>query len=461
MSLNNLDTTVPMRTQDELHTLVQAIYDSPGGQETNWLEWKCGHDLSTNEGRFAVSKAILGFANRAVDQAQQVCEGLAYMVVGVEPGAAPGVSPFDHATLSQRVKTYVDGPRWTPNYVPFEGVTVLVIVIEAPRAGHRIHTLQKEFSNGKSANKAGTVFHRSTAHTEPAGPKEIAMLEDRLLAGTLSPDLDLRLSAHPDPLLRLDLNPDSLQDWLVRHEVYVRANNGAPADQPPPRPKREPQSPIERIAGLYDFSPDVSSTWMRGLYADPKDRDEYERRFSSYFAKLRHGALTNAVVRAIVRGNGNKIAFNVGNDTNDSVTGIQLSVTVPSLDLVVFTTVSGPDPLPPLPRWPDHFKDMLRPSPSPSFSPHDLHGPTTGSLIDMGDAYEITWDIGNLRPGEWAAPVEVTVIPSVDTPSEVEVKMVARAMDRRRSTNATAMISVVDDKMTIEDFYEANPDRPE
>jgi hypothetical protein len=46
---------------------------------------------------------------------------------------------------------------------------------EAPRPGDPIHTLKKEFSAAKSTYKAGTVFHRSAAHTEPAGPQEIAV----------------------------------------------------------------------------------------------------------------------------------------------------------------------------------------------------------------------------------------------------------------------------------------------
>jgi hypothetical protein len=51
----------------------------------------------------------------------------------VEPGTAAGVPNFDHATLGQKIKTYVDGPRWTPHYVAFSGVTVLVIVVEVAK----------------------------------------------------------------------------------------------------------------------------------------------------------------------------------------------------------------------------------------------------------------------------------------------------------------------------------------
>ena len=63
------------------------------------MEWKSSLDLGAPEGRFTVAKAILGFANRAVDQAQLAFEGVAYLVVGVEPGAAAGVINVDHATL--------------------------------------------------------------------------------------------------------------------------------------------------------------------------------------------------------------------------------------------------------------------------------------------------------------------------------------------------------------------------
>lgn len=229
MSLSNLDTTRDLRTPDELLELVEAIYNSPAtAQETNWLEWKSTLDLGTVEGRFAVGKAILGFANRAVEQARLKCAGVAYMVVGVEPGAAPGVTPVDHATLGQRIKTYADSPRWTPHYVPFSNVEVLVIVVEPPRAGDPMHTLQKEFSNDKTRHKAGTIFHRGAAHTEPAGPRDIAMLQERLLHGARQPDLDLALGPAAEPLTRLNVGRELVNEWLTRHERYVCANSGEP-----------------------------------------------------------------------------------------------------------------------------------------------------------------------------------------------------------------------------------------
>jgi hypothetical protein len=117
------------------------------------------------------------------NQAQLALEGVAYMVVGVEPGSAPGVLNLDHATLGQKLKTYVDGPTWTPYAFDFMGVTVLVAVVEPPKPGDPIHTLQQTYQKGKTTYRAGTIFHRATAHTEPAGPKEVAMLAGRVMAG--------------------------------------------------------------------------------------------------------------------------------------------------------------------------------------------------------------------------------------------------------------------------------------
>jgi hypothetical protein len=93
-----IDTSGDLRIMDELVELIKANYDAPpGAQETNFLEWKSSLDLDTLADKFAVAKAILGFANRSLDQASLACEGAAYLVVGVAPGQAKGVEDLDHA----------------------------------------------------------------------------------------------------------------------------------------------------------------------------------------------------------------------------------------------------------------------------------------------------------------------------------------------------------------------------
>ena len=78
ITLSDIDTTRALRTDDELLRLVAAIHGSrPEAQETNWLEWKSTLNLSVAAGKFAVTKAVLGFANRSVDDARPHCGGVA------------------------------------------------------------------------------------------------------------------------------------------------------------------------------------------------------------------------------------------------------------------------------------------------------------------------------------------------------------------------------------------------
>jgi hypothetical protein len=246
MSLSTFDTTRASRTQNELRALVQAIHQSPTQtQETNWLEWKCS-DPSTTDGLTAVARTILGFSNRAVAVAQLACDGLAYMIVGVEPQSAPGVPVTDLAKLSQKLKSYVSGPRWTPYYVDYSGVTVLVIVVEAPRPGDRIFCLLKEFTKGATSYKRGTVFHRGTAETDQAGPSEIDMLAERFAASAVATDL-ARIAATQQASMEADESKQARaigivaspvtggrQGWRVGNNsdlpvtaVKVRTTNGA------------------------------------------------------------------------------------------------------------------------------------------------------------------------------------------------------------------------------------------
>lgn len=300
MSLNDIERAArASRTDAELYALVEAIYESPPPtQERNWLEWKGSLDLTTADGRFAVAKAILGFANRSVAQAELVCEGVAYMVVGVEPGAAVGIPVIDHATLSDKIKKYADTPRWSAHYVEFRGVTVLVIVVERPAGGDPIHTLQSPYSSnqrtsgdGRSGHYAGTVFHRGLAQTAPAGPKEIVMLTERAVQGALRPDLLLTMTAAAEPLTRINISPQQVEEWLTRREAYVRAHSGKPPDPPPPSPPQTTNPMLGRfggLAGLGDVGRISANLGLtRSQYAEPEDAQEFERRVAGYKVDVR------------------------------------------------------------------------------------------------------------------------------------------------------------------------------
>jgi len=85
----------------------------------------------------------------------------------------------------------------------------------------------------------------------------------------------------------------------------------------------------------------------------------------------------------------------------------------------------------------------------------DPHG---GSVIETNAGFEVTWNVGDLRPGEWSRPLEMTVVPGSDAPDEVETTMTASAMNRRRRVTETTVLPISSDEWTPDDFYVAEPD---
>jgi hypothetical protein len=120
------------------------LFTVPGARPRRQTGWS-GSAFNTAAGKFAVVKAVLGFANRSVEDAGLNFGGVAYMVVGVEPSAAAGIPAIDHADLAPGIKTYAATPRFTPRTIPFASVEVLVVVVEPPELGDSPHTLHKPY----------------------------------------------------------------------------------------------------------------------------------------------------------------------------------------------------------------------------------------------------------------------------------------------------------------------------
>ncbi|MCM3898072.1 GPI anchored serine-threonine rich family protein [Gordonia sputi] len=458
LTLSDIGTSRALRTDDELLRLVAAIHGSRlEAQETNWLEWKSSLDLNAAAGKFAVAKAVLGFANRSVEDARLNCGGVAYLVVGVEPGTVAGIPAIDHADLTPGIKTYAATPRFTPRTIRFSGVEVLVVVVEPPEPGDSTHTLQKQYDKFH----AGLVFHRGTARTAPAGPIEMEMLGRRLVAGAQRQELDLELTADAEPLMRLRIEREELEDWLRRHEAYVRANSGKPADRPPPRPKPHP-NPARPAWAAYDtFSSLGDITGSLGMlrYADPKDAEEFDRRVADYLAKLRSRLMDHVLRQIVDDDDANTVRFRVVNDTDDAVSDVQLMVRIRKSGALVRTYPPSVRDLPALPKWPDPLDKMLANAHAglarakiPDFFPH------AGSVVDTGDAFEVTWDVGDLRPRERSGDFTLTIVAGTEAPEEVSVEMVASAMDRRGIRTKTVEVTVGAETWTIDDFYNAEPE---
>lgn len=188
MSLQ-IDTRTALRTPNALAQLLFAVTQASANDELDWIEWKSGLPLSDRTVQGTIARHILGMANRRPDQARLHAEGCGYLVIGAEPGKVTGVHELDPANLTNAIRPYLgaEGPMWTPGYVREVAVPVLVIVVNAPRPGDRMFTLEKQLTvrtpgSQEKTYLAGTIFVRHHGQTVQAGPGDVRALEARLLA---------------------------------------------------------------------------------------------------------------------------------------------------------------------------------------------------------------------------------------------------------------------------------------
>lgn len=184
-----IDLSTALRTPNALAQLVFAVTQASANDELDWIEWKSGLYLTDRQTQGTIARHILGMANRRPDQARLSAQGCGYLVIGAEPGKVTGVIEVDPADLTQAIRPYLgaEGPVWTPGYVQLTSVSVLVIVVDAPKPGDRMFALEKQFTVKSPGGQpktylAGTIFVRRHGLTEQAGPGDIRALEARLLA---------------------------------------------------------------------------------------------------------------------------------------------------------------------------------------------------------------------------------------------------------------------------------------
>lgn len=243
----DIDTTHPLRRPLELQRLVEAVVAAGSADEAFWVECKNNDfDLTNAEGRFNAARVILSFANRMPDTASPVCGGLAYLIIGAEPGKVDGTTVHDGADLDNWLIKYLggDGPVWYPNYVKHDDKSVLVIVVDAPKWGDRIHALRQGFEKAQP----GTIYIRSQSVSRQANPDEIRLLEGRLLRGQQTPEIgDLKVGYTSDPpadgdweaevvtrwprgVVVLDFTEQEVNEWVENRRTAIRNYHQAVID---------------------------------------------------------------------------------------------------------------------------------------------------------------------------------------------------------------------------------------
>ncbi|RSS97487.1 ATP-binding protein [Streptomyces sp. WAC02707] len=348
--------------------LIQAVLDASSADETRWLEWKSCLDLSKAEGAFAVSKAILGFANRMPDVAEQWAEGHAYLLVGVEENVVHGVTKYDSTEIDAWLGRYLgDFGRYQPTYVPFdngEGLRdVLLIDVFPPRWGDPIHPLRKNHQS----YYPGTVFHRYAGMTQPARAAEIDALTHRAQRAAKRVSVDVAHVAGTVALLTPteDLRSDFLD--VLREDLLKQLGPASPDKK-------------NNTAGDYSFAPafDVFRALPPTEHRSPESfREEVEEYLRDF-----DRAMQQSLVQAI-RDAGEPLTLKLTNPREENLTKVEVVLSLPDTILAHVTDndeeVDWPEPpkkygTAPLPIGAEVFAGMAAVGP-PAFSLSSLQGP--------------------------------------------------------------------------------------
>lgn len=399
----DLDTKAAFRGFARLEALVRFVLD-PVGDETNWLEWKCGIDPLKAEGRFAIARTILGFANRLPDRAALHAEGCAFMVLGAEPGNLAGQVSIDPSTIEQGLRSYLgtDGPQWQPQNVSIDGVNVMVLTVEPPKWGDTIHTLRKEFQNQGVGGNDGAVFVRRGSSTCLASSAELAALQMRLLRKVADP-VALVLESIGEPLTRSKFDRATFERWCADE----RQRLSEPLEAPLPI-RAAPNSTLGR-ADKESVLGAAAARSVASVMSTPEDRtpEQYRDEVEQYLK-----AAESAAVHVAFSSNKNRtktpLRVRVSNPTERNLESVAVTIRFAG----AVAAVREPDAtLPPPPRswgprpleWmsghSEYFAASLRRSTELSRILSDrssLRGDY--AVNEEGDATVISFDSFDLRP---------------------------------------------------------------
>ncbi|MFD4116802.1 hypothetical protein ACFWSJ_25525 [Streptomyces niveus] len=320
----NFETGEPVVGLARQRELIEAVLGASSADESRWLEWKSWHDVSKAEGAFAVSKAILGFANRMPDVAAQWAEGHAYLLVGVEERVLHGVTAYDIEKVDAWLGRYLGGfGRYQLTYVPVdngEGTKqVMLVDVSPPRWGDPLHTLHKEYQHFRP----GTVFHRYTGRTEPARPAEIEALTERARRATTRVSVDVTLTAGTVALVA---PTEGLRGRIIGHyrEALMKQLDNSPAE------------PDSGAAGAWSSTYNLLRTLQN---ADHRSADTFRKEVEEYLDDL-DTAVQQALVQQI-RAAGSPVTLKLSNPEDQNLTKVQVVLSLPDTVSAHFTDDDG------------------------------------------------------------------------------------------------------------------------
>jgi hypothetical protein len=192
-------------------------------------------------------------------------------------------------------------------------------------------------------------------------------------------------------------------------------------------------------------------TSMLAMPSGAADREEFERRVRTHLLQCRERLIAN-VFREVALSHENKVAFGVANRTEDPIESVQLTALLPAEGLGVYAGIPSARPMPRLPDWPDPL-DRMRSSSAAimdsvteayTYSREDATVSTSEGVV------EITYDIGNLRPGQVVHTPPTTIIAGPTAPEQLHITLIGRSMNRRGDTTVITALTVSEQKWALD-----------
>ena len=351
--------------------------------------------------------------------AAAVCEGLGYIVVGAEPGNLVGVASVDPADLDKIFEPWlggVEGPRYMPTYVRFQGKKVLIVVVEAPKNGDPVYMLRKETEGGRD----GDVFVRKSGRTERANSADLKALIERAAAGTAAtPELEVSLAGDvPLPWFDGATIDSTVAAWIEDRRRAMES--AARAEEHRRNPETTPVSKNQNFETTASIMADYARQQERfarlvrdasrmasiaGLANEPDTRtlDEYLAEVETWGESATNAGPAVLIDRYLRAGHG-LVAVRVHNPTGQYLPKVMVEV---HFD---WDRVSSPEREYPQPRLPAKPRPYGEPTPSaiaqslsfPSLTYPSLISPLGGTPVPQRSwtekgSVKIVFNVGDLR----------------------------------------------------------------
>ncbi len=350
------DFTKLARRPTERLAVVQHVLSTPILQETDYLEWKTGYDLSTKPGAAAAAKHLIGFANRDFGQAGRHAGGHAYLLLGVEPGNLVGVASWDSADIENWLVRFA-GPelRYDVDYVELTGKSILFLTVDSPNHGDPIYCLQRASSGpGGNALPEGTVFVRHGGKTETASAADMARLTARARATVTTLALSVELGTSGLRVIGEDVLSAATRDAYVGRERAALLQT----------------LPAERRPGYMGYAmPHITA------YSDRRTRDEFKLEVEAYVSAVASHWFTVVAVHQVENEESELVPVIV-NDTDENYEDVVVELTLPFSSLCVYTGRYEADSRLNLPERPDEWgKGLLGRLSMPPIAPVRINRP--------------------------------------------------------------------------------------